>query len=75
MSEWQPNALEQRRLDKADALREAGMHPYPRRIERTHTTAEAIGQWETAEQNMAEGDEIPEITATVCGRLISFRDL
>ena len=74
MSEWQPNALEQRRLEKADTLREAGMAPYPRRSERTHTAAEAINQFEAAEKSTPEGEEIAEITATICGRLISFRD-
>jgi len=76
MSEWQPNALEQRRIEKAETLRDAGMHPYPRRIERTHTTSEAIDLFEAAEKEKetAEGEAVAEIAATLCGRLVSFRD-
>jgi len=65
---WQPTHLEQQRLEKLARLEDAGIEPYPLRIERTHTTQEAIEAFEAA----AEG---VEVTATVCGRLVSVRDM
>lgn len=65
---WEPSALEQQRLSKLERLREAGIDPYPLRVERTHTTAEAIAAFEAA------GDG-GEIAVTVCGRLLSLRDM
>jgi lysyl-tRNA synthetase, class II len=60
---WQPNNLEQERLDKAEELRRRGVELYPRRIERTHTTREAVEQFE------ALGDENTDLVVTVCGRI------
>jgi lysyl-tRNA synthetase class 2 len=65
---WQPNSLEQQRLDKLVHLQAAGIDPFPQRVERTHTTAEAIA----ALENAVEGQTVP---ATVCGRLVSMRDM
>jgi lysyl-tRNA synthetase class 2 len=65
---WKPTPLEEQRLSKLARLREAGVNPYPLRIERTHTTGEALAAFEAA----SDGEEI---TATVCGRLVSIRDM
>ncbi|HQF70547.1 MAG TPA: OB-fold nucleic acid binding domain-containing protein, partial [Promineifilum sp.] len=65
---WQPNPLEEQRLEKLARLREAGIEPYPLRVERSHTTAEAVAAFEAA----AEGDAV---TVTVGGRLLSVRDM
>jgi lysyl-tRNA synthetase, class II len=65
---WQPTPLEQQRLDKLAQLQEAGIEPYPLRIERTHTTTGAVAAFEA----VGEGEEI---SVTVCGRLISVRDM
>jgi lysyl-tRNA synthetase class 2 len=65
---WEPSALEEQRLSKLARLREAGIDPYPLRAERTHTTAEAIAAFE------ASGDD-GAIAVTVCGRLVSLRDM
>lgn len=65
---WQPTPLEQQRLDKLIQLRELGIDPYPSRIERTQTTAEAIALFENATVE-------EEIIVTVSGRLISIRDM
>ncbi|MEM9775805.1 MAG: amino acid--tRNA ligase-related protein, partial [Chloroflexota bacterium] len=73
MTRWQPNSLEQKRLEKLEALIEAGMKPFPLRVKRTHTTAEAIAEFEKAEAAASE-DEKPTVEATICGRIISFRD-
>ena len=65
---WEPNQLEQQRLDKLAKLQEAGIETYPLRVERTHTTAVALTAFEQAE----EGEEV---TVTVTGRLLSLRDM
>ncbi len=65
---WQPNPLEELRLEKLARLQELGIDPYPLRVERTHTTTEAIAAFEAA----AEEETIP---VTVTGRLISVRDM
>ncbi|RIK21707.1 MAG: lysine--tRNA ligase [Anaerolineae bacterium] len=65
---WQPNPLEEQRLDKLARLREIGIDPYPLRVERTHTTHEAIAAFEAT----TEGEPVKVI---VCGRLLSVRDM
>lgn len=64
---WEPSSLEEQRLSKLARLQEAGIDPYPLRAERTHTTAEAITAFVANEE--------AEIAATVCGRLVSMRDM
>lgn len=69
---WEPNRLEQTRLEKLEQLRAAGIDPYPLRVERTHTSAEAVvllGE----ETGPAEGGE--EKLVTVCGRVVGLRDM
>lgn len=72
---WEPtNNLERERLDKVKRLRERGIEPYPNRVQRTHTTAEAIAAYEAAESARAnETDPVREIPVIVCGRLRSIR--
>lgn len=65
---WEPTSLEEQRLDKLERLREAGIDPYPLRSERTHTTAEALDAYEKS----SDEEQIP---VTVCGRLVSIRDM
>lgn len=68
---WQPSPLEEQRLDKLERLREAGVEPYPARVERTHTLAEAAAAF-----TAVEGDEAAQdVSVTVCGRLLSVRDM
>ena len=68
---WQPTKLEEQRLEKLERLQAAGMEPYPLRVKRTHTTAQAREALAAAEKEGAER----EITVTVTGRLVSFRDM
>jgi lysyl-tRNA synthetase class 2 len=70
---WEPNDLEQQRLDKLDRIRERGIDPYPARIERTHTIAQAIAAFEAAEAEAPEGEDPERVEVTVCGRLIAHR--
>jgi lysyl-tRNA synthetase class 2 len=59
--------LELERLGKVERLRARGVEPYPPRVERTHTTAEAIAAYGAAEPGQAS------IAATVTGRMVLFR--
>ncbi|HEX2620413.1 MAG TPA: hypothetical protein VHL11_09705, partial [Phototrophicaceae bacterium] len=64
---WQPNKLEQERLEKAEALTSQGIELYPARIQRTHTTLQAVTAFEQGE---TEGTlETKPIIVTVCGRI------
>ncbi len=63
--------LQQARLEKLERLREAGIDPYPPRVERTHTAAQAIELFETAEAAESLG-ELPE-DLKLAGRLMSLR--
>lgn len=63
--------LENIRLEKIDELREQGIDPYPRRVNRTLTIAEAIESFEKIEQ-----DPDPEpIEAVLVGRIRSARPM
>jgi lysyl-tRNA synthetase class 2 len=67
--------LEKNRLDKLERLRARGYEPYPHRVERTHTTAEAVMAYEAAEQ-AAGGEPDPEaVPATLVGRLRAMRPM
>ncbi len=61
---WQPNHLEQERLEKAQKLQEQQVDLYPARSQPTHTTAQAVAEFEASE---AESAQAP--TVTVCGRI------
>lgn len=77
MTRWQPNSLEAKRIEKLEALKDAGINPYPLRIERTHTNSEAIAEFEKAEAAIADAgnvEEKPSMQATICGRVVSIRD-
>jgi lysyl-tRNA synthetase class 2 len=65
---WQPNRLEQERLDKLRELEIQGIEAYPARVFRSHTAAQAIADYEAAESR-AEGGETPAVQVTVCGRI------
>jgi lysyl-tRNA synthetase class 2 len=58
---WQPNKLEQERLDKAQRLEEMGIALFPPRAKRTYTTHQAIKAY--------EADENATLDVTVCGRI------
>lgn len=74
MSNWKPNPLEQKRIEKLHALREAGIEPYPRQVERTHTAQEAIEAYEAAEPTLDPDSHGSDIAVTLAGRIVSFRD-
>ena len=67
---WQPSALEEQRLSKLEQLTVAGIEPYPARVQRSHTTAEALAIFEATEAT----DRQP-IEVIVTGRIVSLRDM
>lgn len=76
---WEPaNDLEAQRLEKLERIKQAGLDPYPPRVERTHTISEAVDAYVTAEAALPEGDEEAEvepIPVTVCGRIVANRPM
>ena len=67
---WEPNKLERERLEKLQRIKERGVDPYPGRVRRTHTTAQAIAAYEAAE---AKGEAAEPVPVTVTGRIRSVR--
>ena len=63
--------LEQTRLDKVERLKAQGIDPYPGRVERSHTSLEAIAALEQAEAR----EQTETVVATVVGRLRSMRPM
>src|SRR5215216_6559774 len=61
------NSLEKIRLQKLEELRAEGIEPYPTRAQRTHTSAEAIGEFDSAEKDGKE------VKATLAGRIRATR--
>jgi lysyl-tRNA synthetase class 2 len=61
--------IERTRLEKLNKLRALGIEPYPPRVERTHTSAQAIAAFENEEKSKAP----KPVAATLVGRLRSMR--
>ncbi|MBL8090731.1 MAG: lysine--tRNA ligase [Anaerolineales bacterium] len=59
------NSLEKIRLQKLEELRAEGIEAYPTRATRTHTSQQAIAEFES--------DETKEVKATLAGRIRSMR--
>jgi lysyl-tRNA synthetase class 2 len=72
MSEYTP--LEKIRLEKVDALRKAGIEPFPTRARRTHTSRQAIELFEKAEKEAASG-QVRDVQATLTGRIRATRPM
>ncbi|MYE79288.1 MAG: lysine--tRNA ligase [Chloroflexi bacterium] len=60
---WQPNKLEQERLDKAERLAEAGVALYPARAQRSHRIAEAVAAFLAGEASQQA------VEVTLLGRI------
>ena len=61
--------LEKIRLQKLEELRAEGVEPFPTRAKRTHLSAEAIAEFETAEKDGKE------VKATLAGRIRAMRTM
>lgn len=71
--DWEPGPLEQVRLEKIEELKALGHDPFPHRVRRTHQIAEAVAALLAAEERGT--DEQENLTVSVCGRIISMRDM
>ena len=66
----------EQRLQKLDYFAQNGQLSYPPRVARTHSTAEAIAQFEAAEADLpADSEEKPQVSAEVVGRLVAVRHM
>ncbi|MFN8374519.1 MAG: OB-fold nucleic acid binding domain-containing protein, partial [Anaerolineae bacterium] len=67
---WQPNKLEQERLDKVQRLEATAVQPYPPRVQRTHSAVQAIAAQELYEAQHPNPESAPPApTVMVCGRV------
>jgi len=66
------NSLEKIRLQKLEELRAEGIEAYPTRAIRTHTSAEAIAEFEAKEKQNGSSDSA-EVRATLAGRIRAMR--
>lgn len=73
--EQERNALEQNRLEKLKRLQSAGFEPYPNRANVSHTSAQAVSEFEARERNTPEGHELDKVSVTLAGRLRSMRPM
>jgi lysyl-tRNA synthetase class 2 len=64
---WQPNKLEAERIERITELEARGIDPFPRRVRRTHSAAQAIAAYEAAEPAGTEAAEA--VRVVVCGRV------
>jgi lysyl-tRNA synthetase class 2 len=64
--------LIQLRREKLARLRARGIDPYPPRVTRTHTAADAVADFERWEAAGGKGDA-PAVT--VAGRIMALRDM
>ncbi len=67
------SSLEKIRIEKIQELRAEGIEVFPTRAERTHTAAEAIAAFETAEKESGQGNPPAEIKVTLAGRIRATR--
>lgn len=68
---WQPtNNVEQDRFNKLQYLLDNNIDPYPTRVKRTHTIANAVALYEATEADAGEGAQVETETVTVCGRIV-----
>ena len=68
------NSLEKIRLQKLEELRAEGIEAYPTRAKRTHTSAEAIAEFESKE-SASSGSAGVEVKATLAGRIRATRTM
>jgi lysyl-tRNA synthetase class 2 len=61
------------RLAKLEAIRAAGVDPYPTTSERTHTIAAALRLYEAPEG--IASDDLPQEQLTLAGRIMLWRDM
>jgi lysyl-tRNA synthetase class 2 len=68
------SSLEKIRLQKLEELRAEGIEPFPTRAERTHTSAQAIAEFESGEK-VSTGSTTSEVKVTLAGRIRATRPM
>jgi lysyl-tRNA synthetase, class II len=73
---WEPTKLERERLEKLQRIKDRGIDPFPGKVRRTHTNAQAVSLFEKAEADHKpdQGQVLPAIEVIVCGRIRAMRD-
>ncbi len=71
MTEQPYSEIERTRLNKLEALQQQGHDPFPARVQRTHTTQEALAAFEAIE---SQADAAP-VQAALVGRIRSIRQM
>ena len=70
--------LELDRLRKIERLRELGIDPFPARVERSHTLAEAVELFEGSEAALEGGEgqaQVRTVAVKVAGRVMARRGM
>ena len=67
------NELVSVRLQKLARLRAKGIDPYPPRVDRTHTSKEAIALFASEEERNGAGARTDEVA--IAGRIVALRDM
>lgn len=67
------NEQQEIRAGKLDALREAGIEPFPTSSARTHTTEAALARYAEIEEGLEDGRDPEQIT--IAGRVQTVRDM
>jgi lysyl-tRNA synthetase, class II len=73
MLDQEKSVLEQNRIDKIHRLQAAGIEVYPTRATVTHTSVDAINEFEESEKRNNEGTEVEKEIVIIAGRLRSTR--
>jgi lysyl-tRNA synthetase, class II len=73
MLDQEKSVLEQNRIDKIHRLQAAGIEVYPTRATVTHTSVDAINEFEESEKRNPEGTELEKVNVILAGRLRSTR--
>ena len=69
------NVLEQNRIEKLKRLQAAGIEAYPTRADVSHSSVDAIAEFEAREKATPEGSEVEKGIVKLAGRLRSMRPM
>ncbi len=73
MLEHEKSVLEQNRIEKIHRLQAAGIEVYPTRASVTHTSVDAIKEFEETEINAPQGTDPEKVNVIIAGRVRSMR--
>ena len=73
MLDQDKSVLEKNWIEKIHRLQAAGIEVYPTRASVTHTSVDAINEFEETENNAPQGTEPEKVNVIIAGRLRSMR--